>query len=256
MGVEPAANRIDHAQPRPWGFWATLGFSSIVVAVMFAIAAAVAGAFFIAQGSLRPGVDPEAAAAALSTNGLCMAVVQTVAAPICVALVLLFVALRRGPTVRDYLALRGAPRRQWFQWLLIYVAWLALSDGLTMLLGRPVVPKVMVDVYTTAQFPPLLWLALIVLAPVFEEVFFRGFIFAGVRHSSAGPAAAIVLTALGWAALHIQYDAYSIGIIFFAGLVLGLARLRSGSTLLPMAMHAIQNLVATVQVMLYIHVAG
>jgi len=253
MGVELAADRIDQAKPRPWGFWATLAFSSIVVAVMLAIVTAVVLAFFVAQGGLRPGVDRKAAATALSTDGLCVAVAQTVAAPICVALVLLFVALRKGPPARDYLALRGAPRRQWFQWLLICALCLAVTDSVSMLLDRPVVPDVVVEIYRDTRFPALLWLAVIVLAPIFEEVLVRGFLFAGIRHSPAGPVAAIVLSALVWAVLHVGYDTYAIGVIFIMGLVLGLARLRSGSTLLPMAMHAIQNLVATVQVALHVH---
>jgi membrane protease YdiL (CAAX protease family) len=55
-----------------------------------------------------------------------------------------------------------------------------------------------------------------------------------------------------WAAIHLQYDAYGIGMIFVCGILLGYARMRTGSVLLCMVMHAFMNLVATIQTELVI----
>jgi membrane protease YdiL (CAAX protease family) len=125
---------------------------------------------------------------------------------------------------------------------------LLLSDVFTTLMGRPIVPDFMVDVYQTAGFVPFLWLALIVAAPLMEEVFFRRFLLAGFSRSKIGAPGAIVLTAALWAAIHSQYDFYGIATIFVFGLFLGYARLKTGSIYTTIILHAVMNLGATIQV--------
>jgi membrane protease YdiL (CAAX protease family) len=93
-----------------------------------------------------------------------------------------------------------------------------------------------------------LWFAFILVAPLAEEAFFRGFLFTGVAHSRLGPAGAVVLSSLLWAALHLQYDLYGMAMIFLGGLLLGYARWQSRTVYVPFAMHVVQNLVATVEV--------
>jgi membrane protease YdiL (CAAX protease family) len=60
----------------------------------------------------------------------------------------------------------------------------------------------------------------------------------------------VVLTALAWAALHTQYDLFDGAIIFAGGILLGVVRLRSGSTRATFALHALWNFAATVEVAL------
>ncbi len=94
---------------------------------------------------------------------------------------------------------------------------------------------------------PLLWIALIVAAPVFEEIFFRGFLFRGFLGSRLGSFGTIVVTSLLWTVIHIQYDLYDMASIFVIGLLLGLSRFRSRSLYVPIAMHAVNNLVAAIE---------
>jgi hypothetical protein len=110
----------------------------------------------------------------------------------------------------------------------------------------------MVQAYKTSFFPPLLWLAFIVASPLYEEIFFRGFLFKGIEHSRAGPAGAVIITSLAWSLLHIQYDFLIIISIFAGGLLLGLARLKTNSIYVPIVMHALQNLMATIVVIIYL----
>ena len=105
----------------------------------------------------------------------------------------------------------------------------------------------MTTAYETAGFLPLLWFALICLAPMFEEIFFRGFMFSGIRHSRLGGAGAILITSLVWAGIHLQYDAYQMATIFAGGLLLGTARLKTNSVYLTIGMHAIWNILATIE---------
>jgi len=116
------------------------------------------------------------------------------------------------------------------------------------LLNMPDVPQVMLDMYRTAGFYPIFWAAIILAAPVSEEVIFRGFFFTGLRHSQLGAVGAIVLPSLLWASIHLQYGVAEIGFIFLFGLFLGALRLRFNSLWPPMLVHALSNLISTIEV--------
>jgi len=84
----------------------------------------------------------------------------------------------------------------------------------------------------------------VVLAPVFEELVFRGFLYPLIAQS-AGPWAGILLTALPFALLHgAQYTWawQQITIIGIAGVVFGFVRYRSGTTAASSLLHAAYNL--------------
>ena len=144
---------------------------------------------------------------------------------------------RRVPTVA-YLALKPVSRSVILRCSAIILVFGVGSDLLTHSLGRPIVPEFVKGAYETARIPPLLWFALIVAGPVFEEVFFRGFLYRGLAESRLGPPGAILFTSAVWAAIHLQYDAYGMAVVFVAGLILGWARERTGSLVPPVAMHS------------------
>jgi hypothetical protein len=118
------------------------------------------------------------------------------------------------------------------------------SDLLTWVLGKPIVPEVMLEAYRTSVWPILLWVAVVICAPWGEELFFRGFLFKGWLHSPLGGWGTIFLTSLIWAAIHLQYDLYGVATIFVGGLLLGYARLRSGSLYPSILMHTLMNVLA------------
>ena len=92
---------------------------------------------------------------------------------------------------------------------------------------------------------PLLWLSMVVVAPVTEELFFRGFLHRGWAPSWLGVSGTIVVTSALWSVLHQQYNALGILFIFVMGLIFGWLRQRSGSTTLPIVLHTLNNLLAT-----------
>jgi hypothetical protein len=111
----------------------------------------------------------------------------------------------------------------------------------------------MVDAYKTASSLPVLLFAIVVVAPIFEEIFFRGFLFQGIRYSRLGSVGAIGITSLVWAVIHLQYDIYGMATVFATGILFGIARLKTDSIHLVMVMHSLAGLVATVETALYIH---
>ena len=236
----------------PWGFWATIGLGVVVAVADLGTQNGVLIVWIIAKSSL--GQEPIAQSP--GGDGLFVALAKCASMPVAVGLVWLFARLRAGISVKEYLALNPLSWRAAARWCAALAGLVVLSDGLRILLHRPIVPEVMVQTYQTAGIPPLLWLAVVVAAPLGEETLFRGFLFKGILHSRLGGAGAIVLTALIWAALHRQYDLFDMANIFVAGLLLGYARLRTNSIYSGLLMHALMNLIATIEVAAAIRLAG
>lgn len=213
-------------------------FAQSMVAALFGVASAV-------LDKSAPSLE--------TANGLLWAVATLFGAPVMACLSWLFASRRHGISAREYLALKPVPGRQLLGWCLVLVVFMAAMDTFTVLIDRPIVPDVMVDAYQTAGFVPLLWVALVVFAPVGEEIFFRGFLFKGILHSKLGRPGAVLLVSLVFAAIHLQYDLYGILLVFCTGLLLGYARVHTGSIYPTIVMHALMNLIATIEVVLKIH---
>ena len=209
--------------------------------------------FLWALGNQLAGRTPSPHEA--TSNGLLLSMATCVSAPVIVGLSWLFARIRAGQHAAAYLGFRRVPRKVLFRWTIPLLLFIAFSDSLTALLGRPVVPPFMVKAYETAGFMPLLWLSLIVAAPVGEETLFRGFLFEGISHSRLGAAGAVFLGSVLWASIHVQYDAYGIGIIFVCGLFLGYIRLKTQSIYPTIFLHGLMNLIALVEVMILPKVA-
>jgi HAD superfamily hydrolase (TIGR01509 family) len=240
--IVPELPSLPTEPERRWGFWGSLGITVVILlaAILVQVGMAVLWAVVI---TLRGQPFPHNVA----SNGLLLALCACGSAPVIVALSWLFTKMRAGQGALAYLALRPAPIRTYIRWSIFLLLLVAVSDTITVLTSRPLVPTSMVDAYATAGFVPLFWLALIVAAPVAEETLFRGFLFEGTVHSRLGPVGAIILTSMIWASIHVQYDLYGILTIFVSGLFLGYARLRTKSIYLTMALHALMNLIATIE---------
>ncbi len=90
-------------------------------------------------------------------------------------------------------------------------------------------------------------LAIGILGPFAEELFFRGVLFFGLRNTRVGAAGAVVISALAFAVVHFQYEPLLLAFIFIDGLLLGLARWRSASLWVPMTIHMLGNLFSIYQ---------
>ena len=87
----------------------------------------------------------------------------------------------------------------------------------------------------------LMLLYVIILAPIVEEVGFRGILLGFLRGRGVPAIVAVLVTAAGFAMLHIQYTPPAIIGVFVLGLVLGWLRLASGSLGPPIAAHIAVN---------------
>jgi membrane protease YdiL (CAAX protease family) len=180
-------------------------------------------------------------------NGTLLAIATFVTTIICCGLIVGIIKLKKGSVLAEYLCVKSVSLGTMLKWTALLGGLIALSDLITNALGRPIVPEFMSTVYATARPVWIIWLALVVAAPLFEETFFRGFVFKGFESGFMGPIGAVLATTGLWAAIHIQYDAYGIATVFCLGLLLGTARAMTGSLLVPLGLHATANLVATIE---------
>jgi len=230
------------------GPWMTLLLSFVTLVVFALLQTAVFIGFVAVRYAGDPAFDLNSFVLEAMYNGSVLSVSTLVTATLCTGLILIYVRFGSRSTVKDYLGLKPVAWKTVGFWFAVMALFVLLSDGLTYLLDRPVTPDFMVRTYATAGFLPLFVLALVVLGPLFEEVLFRGYMFAGLQHSRLGNPGAILVTAVLWAAIHLQYDIYGITTIFAMGILLGIARMKTGSLYLTFALHAAINLLAITQV--------
>jgi uncharacterized protein len=235
---------------KPWGLWATLGLSLVVLVVFLTIQMLAAAAVLTFQSTPNFAINVDVIITEITSNGFVLAIATIIAAPIGTALVIWLIRLRNR-SVQEYLSLRKPTSEELLKWLLITIMYIVAVDLLKFLFDRPVMSPFMSEILQTADILPALYLALVILIPIFEEVFFRGFLFKGIRYSKLRTQGAIVLPAAIWAMLHLQYLWYDIVGIFVFGLLLGMAQLRTGSLYVPIAMHMLNNFLAVIQVSLH-----
>lgn len=90
---------------------------------------------------------------------------------------------------------------------------------------------------------------IVVAAPVFEEVIFRGLLYRVFEfgRGRAAVAVQITLSATAFAAFHVAYwQTLALALVFVAGVIFAIARVRSGGILLPIALHVLMNALAVV----------
>ncbi|MBN1975247.1 MAG: CPBP family intramembrane metalloprotease [Sedimentisphaerales bacterium] len=204
-------------------------------------------AFVIPAVAKDKNLDVKQFAEDISMNGFLQSLVTLISAPVVIGFILLFVKIRKGITIKQYLGFNNPRFTSIIKWSLVAIGFICFSDALTYFLNKPIVPDIMVDMYKSSYFPPLLLLDVIIITPVLEELFFRGFLFEGLRNSRFKVTGTIIITSLAWSLLHSQYDVYGIFSIFLSGLLLGYSRVKSNSIYAPIAIHMVGNSIASME---------
>jgi len=242
--TEGVASRAE-AVGKVWGPWATVGLGVLLVAVCTVVqviaVVPIAGVRLLVTGvKTNYAVD----------QGWVLAWMTIVGAPVAVGATVLLVRLRKGPSVVAYLGLTWPRAVEAIRCFLVLLGLLAAMHLLSWALGRPLMPETMIAMYQKAGLP--LVPALVVAAPLAEEFIFRGFLLPGLLGSRLGPTGAIGITALAFGSLHIQYDVYGFAAVVACGVLFGWVRWRTGSLWLCVLLHGFMNLVAAVEILLFV----
>jgi membrane protease YdiL (CAAX protease family) len=191
-------------------------------------------------------------AATYSSDGVAVIWTLFISNSILVALLALL-ARRGGGSVANYLGLIVPRRSEVVFGIAAIVVFIVVGDVLTWLLGQDIITPFQSDLYRTASAAgqlPWMVLGIVVVAPIGEEMLFRGCLFRGWLRSPRDAWPVIVLTALLFASIHLQYNWFGMSQVFVPGLLLGWLRWSSGSTILTILLHGLVNLESTVETFL------
>ena len=249
---DTAPESVRESGGRPYGFWVTLVFL-VLILVAFMLAQSAPLFADLSQSGWENVTEAELEAA--SFDGWSQSWGTIMGGVRAVLIVLSLVRWRRGMDTISYLALHPVGWKPVVFWIVVMFVIMTGLDLLFQALELPVIPDFMLRIFAGEQslfLLVLLFLAVGVAAPVWEEVVFRGFVFESWRRTLLGPFGAIALSSLIFAVIHLQYEFYHLVAVFVAGCILGLSRHYTGSLWTPVYIHMFQNIVALVQTLVYL----
>jgi membrane protease YdiL (CAAX protease family) len=201
---EPAGQAAPPAQARLLSAWATAGWALLAFCAWLAAEALVLIVFLVRWFALNPGVPIDVDQ--ISHNAYVISIAAMVSMAVQCGVVVLAVHRTRQP-VAEYLGLVRRPHVREVVFCLASVAVLLVaSDLLSWTIGHDLVPPFLVKVYQAARDAGplgflLLLIAVVLAAPIGEEIMFRGFLFRGWATSPLGVTATIVATSAIWAGI-------------------------------------------------------
>lgn len=151
--------------------------------------------------------------------------------------------LKKGSIFKEYFSLNGFTTKTLGFSILVFIL-LYIAIGLFInTMGAKEIPDFMMNLeYPSLWTKIALLVAVVVAAPIVEEVIFRGFLLKGFSQTFMGVHGAVFVSSALWAVIHVQYEMVYLIAIFLIGLVFGYARIMSNSLYIPMIMHALMNL--------------
>ena len=127
-------------------------------------------------------------------------------------------------------------------WVLVYVLWSTAEWAAAIFFPIEMDPDWLSEMERLSLSEDLI--VSVLLAPVAEELLFRGAMFAALLRRWGIWAAALIPSVI-WGLMHIQYDWWRVLSLTVTGVLLAMVRWRSGSLYLPVGLHAGWNLLAT-----------
>jgi uncharacterized protein len=175
------------------------------------------------------------------TNGNELSLIVILSSLVCSLVTLGIIKIKKNAIIKSYLCINSVYFKSTLKWLVLMILFLALGEVIAYFIKDQTATNFMTGIYKTASPPWRLWIAVVLVGPLFEELFFRGFLLKGFSHSFLGVYGAVVVTSAFWAIIHIQYSAYYISVIFCLGLIFGLAKIKTKSILTPLILHMANN---------------
>ncbi|KRG35457.1 CPBP family intramembrane glutamic endopeptidase [Psychrobacter sp. P11G3] len=182
-----------------------------------------------------------------SNDGTVVSLSILIGCALLVAISVLIIRLK-GDSLCQYLALKPFSLSVGIGMLGLLLIFMIASQALTYVLDMA--PLVFVDpLYQSVSSVWLLVFAMVVVAPIYEEVIFRGILWSAIAEQFTAPSysanhgaiVASIVTSLIFAVIHVQYGVYEISTIVVLALIFCYARIKSGSLLLPIVLHIVNN---------------
>lgn len=240
--------KTSSAYSTPAPLFSGIGAFALTIGMVIAFFVSQLLGVYVAGKLLLPGKDELSVGDIFylgSSNGTVVSISIIISLILLTALSVLIVRLQ-GSSVRQYLALKPfsvAIGIGLFGLLLLFIIG---SELLTYFLDKN--PLLFVDpLYQSVSSVWLLIVAMVIVAPIYEELVFRGLLWSAIAEQFSahrGMLVASIVTSLIFAIIHLQYGIYEISTIIVLAMLFCYARIKSGSLLLPILLHIINNGVA------------
>ncbi len=181
-----------------------------------------------------------------SSNGTVLSLSLIISLALLTVFIILMIRAK-GASVRRYLMIEPFSLVITIKMLGLLLLFMIGSQVLTYVLDAT--PSAFIDpLYESVSSVWLLVLAIVIVVPIYEEMVFRGILWTAIAEqfasSERGAVVASLVTSFIFATIHLQYGLYEISTIIVLALLFCYARIKSGSLLLPILLHSVNNGVA------------
>lgn len=215
--------------------------ASAILLALFLIQTLVA-AVLVEHETARVGFEPEGQRA----TGFMMSASVIVSAPMCIWLIFIALKTPSSAGVKTHITFESPGVPSIVLWIGAYLVFQFSAAALFHMIGKPPSEPIVYAASTVLSFP-LFLLASSLVAPLFEEIMFRGFLL-GHLDKALGPLRASLISSAIWAMVHFQYTPVEKGYIFLFGMLLCAARYRGKTLLTPVIIHSFNNAVSVLLV--------
>lgn len=228
----------------------TLSLAFLILIVYVFLQGSLLQHFAKAQlGELASAEELSAAMKSLVFDARILSYIEIISGTLTTLFIVLLIRLRNVSPV-EHLKLYAFRKRDLINWLIVLAAFTALLTLISWLLTHQS-SDFMQKVWESCDNVILLIIGIVIVAPIFEETLFRGFVFTGIQQSHLGTGAAIVFSSATWAMIHTQYGAFDLISIFLLGILFSIARIASGSLLVPIILHGTFNFFAILEMAIF-----
>ena len=229
-----------------WGFWGTFLWGIVIGGLLFLGQLIPLVIYMIIIGETITLENFFLFAQKVETDAFLLSVSVIGSALIVVPLVFGIAKLKKGSVLKEYFDLRAYSWKTFWIWMGVLLLLLVFEGFALEAMGVEQTPNFMLNIKFPNKFSIyLLLFSVMFMAPLIEEVVFRGFLLKGFSKTFMGAEGAVALTSLLWAVMHLQYEFAYVAVIFMIGLVFGYARIKTGSLFVPMTMHMVMNGIAS-----------
>ncbi len=235
--------------PTP-GVLLALGAVLLYFATQMMVGVVLIVAFIFASG--KPLTEP-GELMGLGQNGLLNGLVVLIAAALSLPMIYTLVVKVVKRPFAEVIRWRSPANLPAWMGIVIALGAGLIFDGLTLALGKPLVPPTIRALYQgSAWGVVVLAFAVIAAAPLMEEILFRGLLYTALAARVSVPAG-VAITSLAFGAVHVctyGTDWYSILQTLVMGLVLTLLRAWTRSVWPSAVTHVTNNLYSTVEILI------
>ncbi|WP_131667489.1 CPBP family intramembrane glutamic endopeptidase [Psychrobacter pygoscelis] len=233
------------SRPPLFSRWSVIGL--VIFTIVGFFASQLLGLYIAAKIVLPPD-DGRGVAGLIEQGGMNGSVVSlsVIMSFIFLTLMTFLIIARKVPNSRRlaaYLGLRGFTPTIAFQGVLLLLVFTIGNELLSQWFNRT--PMDFIDpLFASMESKWLLVIVVVLIAPLYEELLFRGLLWAAIAEQFAprqGTVVASVVTSILFAMIHLQYQLFEMVSIFILALIFCYVRVKSNSTLLTMLLHIINN---------------